>query len=128
MFEFHLRYGEPPPGDASNRYRDLVDLLLISQSLPIDLETTVAALENQRIVRGDIPLPTELRAPGPDWYENWSANAADSPLHDTLYDLDAALAFAAGCYNQILSELPAASKAATWDPVTQQWTDQRGAM
>lgn len=96
MYEFHLRHGQPPPGENSNRYRDLVDLLLIGQSLPIDLETTVAALENQRIVRDQMTLPMELHTPGPDWYENWSEYAADSPLDDTLYNLDAALALAAG--------------------------------
>lgn len=123
MFEFHLRYGKPPPGDTSSRYRDLIDLLLLCQNLPIDLGTTVAAVENQRMFRGDIPLPVELQAPGLDWHENWTQYARDSPLDDTLHDLDAALAFAGGCYNRILSGLPVASEAATWDPVAQQWTD-----
>lgn len=64
MYEYHYRPDQPPPGENSNRYRDLVDLLLISQHLPIPLGQTVAALEHQRRVRHDMTLPAELRAPG----------------------------------------------------------------
>ncbi|MFB9779503.1 nucleotidyl transferase AbiEii/AbiGii toxin family protein [Rhodococcus baikonurensis] len=123
MFEFHLRYGKPPPGDTSSRYRDLIDLLLLCQNLPIDLGNAIAAVEYQRVYRGGIRLPDGLHAPGPDWYENWTEYAADSPLDDTLHDLDTALTVASGCYNRILSELPVASKAATWDPAAQKWID-----
>ncbi|TQC46533.1 nucleotidyl transferase AbiEii/AbiGii toxin family protein [Rhodococcus sp. WS4] len=123
MYEYHLRTGQPPPGDTSTRYRDLVDLLLISQNLPVPLRQAVEALENQRQLRNGMELPPELRPPGPDWHDNWSAQAKDSPVHDSLHELNAALTAAASCYNSILAGIPTTSRTATWDPIGQQWTD-----
>lgn len=124
MYEYHLRNGQPPPGDTSTRYRDLVDLLLISQNLPIPLGQAVDALENQRVVRNDMKLPSEIRAPGPDWHENWSAQAKEGPLHDSLHELNAALTAAATCYNSILAGVPATSRVATWDHMSQRWAER----
>ncbi|MHA4855089.1 nucleotidyl transferase AbiEii/AbiGii toxin family protein [Rhodococcus sp. MSC1_016] len=123
MYEYHLRTGQPPPGDTSSRYRDLVDLLLISENLPVPLGQAVDALENQRLLRNAMELPSELRAPGPDWHDNWSAQAKDSPLPDSLHELDTALTAAAACYNSILAGIPSTSRAATWDHMGQQWVD-----
>ncbi|BAH47253.1 nucleotidyl transferase AbiEii/AbiGii toxin family protein [Rhodococcus opacus] len=124
IYEYHLRNGQPPPGDTSTRYRDLVDLLLISQSLPIPLGQAVEALENQRRVRNHMELPPELRTPGPDWHDNWPAQAKGSPLPDSLHELNAALTAAAGCYNSILAGIPTTSREATWDHLRQQWAER----
>jgi predicted nucleotidyltransferase component of viral defense system len=51
-------------GAASGRFRDLVDLLLISMFLPIDLTSTVDAVERERRVRGLPALPGDAGEPG----------------------------------------------------------------
>ncbi|MFR9750538.1 nucleotidyl transferase AbiEii/AbiGii toxin family protein [Nocardia sp. 004] len=62
-------------GASSGRYRDLADLLLVSMYLPIDLESTVSAVEAERALRGIPELPRTMQAPGPDWAVQWSKMA-----------------------------------------------------
>lgn len=116
MYEVH-----GPAGTASGRYRDLVDLLLIATSLPIDLASTVTALEIERAIR-DIPtLPTAMISPGPSWTDNWPKNVQNSPLTSEYHDLNTAIAAAGRCYDTILAALPVASSTATWDHTTGVW-------
>ncbi|MEU1984183.1 nucleotidyl transferase AbiEii/AbiGii toxin family protein [Nocardia sp. NPDC019395] len=107
-------------GTESGRYRDLVDLLLISDFLAIDLRSAVAALECERELRGIPSLPAALDSPGSTWPINWPDTARKSPLTAERYDLDSALESAGRCYNRILSALPV-----THDQVT--WSHERGA-
>jgi predicted nucleotidyltransferase component of viral defense system len=101
-------------GAASGRFRDLVDLLLISMFLPIDLTSTVDAVERERRVRGLPALPATLVSPGPAWATQWGKAARNSPLTADLHDFESALAAAGRCYDRILGSLPAAGRAAFW--------------
>lgn len=121
MYELHLGQSGTPPGRSSNRYRDLIDLLLISQSLQLDLAGTVSAVEHQRRLRNEMTLPTSLRAPGPDWSTHWTNAAKDSPLDESVHKLGDAIKIAGKCYDTVLAALPTASLPATWDPAIQEW-------
>lgn len=107
----------------SGRFRDLVDLLLISEYLPIDLAPTVAAVERERDLRGISDMPDTLVSPGPAWTTQWTATAQSSPLTPEHYDLDTALGDAGRCYNRILQSLPSADTSAIWEHHTFQWRD-----
>ncbi|WP_342802101.1 nucleotidyl transferase AbiEii/AbiGii toxin family protein [Nocardia sp. No.11] len=108
-------------GTSSGRYRDLVDLLLVSMYLPIDLETTVAAVEAERAMRRIPSLPRTMQAPGPDWAVQWSKTAKKSPLAAEHHDLEAALATARTCYDRILISVPAAATPHRWSPERRIW-------
>ncbi|MGQ4619251.1 nucleotidyl transferase AbiEii/AbiGii toxin family protein [Nocardia sp. R7R-8] len=108
-------------GTESGRYRDLVDLLLISGFLTIDLSSTVTALEHERALRAIPSLPTTLESPGSTWPARWAATARNSPLAADYHDFDVALAAASCCYSRILSSLPAADHEATWNHERSTW-------
>lgn len=110
-----------PTRQPSGRFRDLVDLLLISTYLPVELETTVAAVERERHIRGLPALPDMLTAPGPQWTTQWAATAKKSPLPPEYHELKTAINAAGRCYNLILQSLPAASTPATWHHDHSQW-------
>lgn len=112
-----------PTRRPSGRFRDLVDLLLISAYLPIDLAPTVAAVERERDLRDISDMPDTLISPGPDWTTQWAATARSSPLTPEHYDLDAALADAGRCYNRILQSLPSAGTPAVWEHHISQWRE-----
>ena len=108
-------------GAASGRFRDLVDLLLIGMFLPIDLASTVDAVERERRVRGLPSLPVTVVSPGPAWATQWAKTARNSPLTADLYDLDVALAVAGRCYDRILGALPTARESAVWSHGRSAW-------
>ena len=108
-------------GAASGRFRDLVDLLLISMFLPIDLTSTVDAVERERRVRALPALPATLVSPGPAWATQWAKAARNSPLTADLHDLESALAAAGRCYNRILGSLPTARQPAVWSHERSAW-------
>lgn len=108
-------------GAESGRYRDLVDLLLISSFLAIDLSSTVTALQRERALRGIPALPTTLESPGSTWPARWAATARQSPLAADYHDVAVALAAASRCYDRILGSLPAADHEATWSHERSTW-------
>lgn len=106
---------------ASTRYRDLVDLLLVSNHLTIDLVPTVAAIEHERKLRGIRSLPTTLESPGSSWPASWAETARASPLITEYHDFEIALAAAGNCYNRVLSSLPTAAHEETWNHERAVW-------
>ncbi len=112
-----------PTRRPSGRFRDLVDLLLISAYLPIDLEPAVAAVERERHLRNISAMPDTVVSPGPAWTTQWTATAKSSPLTTEHYDLDTALTDAGRCYNRILQSLPSADTPAVWEHRTSQWRE-----
>lgn len=110
----------------SGRYRDLVDLLLISQNLSIDLAATVEATNAERLRRNIEQLPAALVSPGDTWRANWSRYAADGPLDADLRELDTALAEAGTCYDRILSNLPRTTDIRIWSCREQTWSPPSG--
>ncbi|MGM7647475.1 nucleotidyl transferase AbiEii/AbiGii toxin family protein [Nocardia sp. JW2] len=116
MFE---RYGAA--GGSSGRYRDLVDLLLVSTYLRVELGATVAAVEAERLLRRIPTLPSTMQAPGSDWIRQWPGTARKSPLATEHHDLEIALAAARACYDLILISVPATTSTAVWEPDRQAW-------
>lgn len=106
---------------VSGRYRDLVDLLLISMFVPIDLASTVTAVEQERAVRGISALPITLESPGQGWATQWEPTARQSPLINDHHNFEAALIAAGRCYNRVLGSLPVTDEAAMWNHERSVW-------
>lgn len=72
MYERHGEHG-------SNRYRDLADLLLISQQEAVPGQDVARALhreaERRRHNGVSVVLPADFEAPGPDWHEGYPKQA-----------------------------------------------------
>ena len=70
-----------PWGDRDNtRVKDLVDLVLLVQSEPLEPERVSRALRATFEMRGTHPLPARLPAPPWDWDEPYAALAEDLGL------------------------------------------------
>lgn len=103
----------------SSRYRDLVDLVLIIQSSPIDAADTLAALALQAQVR-QITLPPAMRSPAAGWTNAYQQQAARTPrLLKELHDLDVALTFFGRCLNPLLANT---TTSGVWEPAAASWT------
>ncbi|MFG2815637.1 nucleotidyl transferase AbiEii/AbiGii toxin family protein [Streptomyces sp. NPDC048410] len=75
MYERHGQKGE----FGSNRYRDLADVLLISQqeAVPARVTQTLHREAERRRVNGtQVILPASFEAPGPDWHGGYPKQAA----------------------------------------------------
>ena len=77
--------------NASGRYRDLVDLVLITTQVTLFLDDVVAALRLQEVAR-NIVLPPRMTSPGPAWAINYPGEAKRSTLGAPHHSLDQALA------------------------------------
>ncbi|WP_280359275.1 nucleotidyl transferase AbiEii/AbiGii toxin family protein [Nocardia otitidiscaviarum] len=108
---------------SSGRYRDLVDLLLISMFLSIDLAETAEAVERERVHRGIEALPAVLVSPGPDWENDWRREALRSPLPPDHHSLEAGLQAAGYCYHRVLGALTATNRSSRWNPDRTIWED-----
>jgi hypothetical protein len=107
------RYGT----GESNRYRDLVDLLLIIAKCSFDAGTTRSALIDEAN-RRNITLPPRLPAPGRSWPSGYSSVARESSLPFSWTNLDTALTVAGECLNPILAEDVTVG---CWYPTTASW-------
>jgi nucleotidyltransferase AbiEii toxin of type IV toxin-antitoxin system len=101
----------------STRYRDLVDLALITASLELDAHLTHTALTTEA-ARRSLKLPRLLRSPGPGWDTNYRANARRSNLPSELHELTNALRAAGTCLNPLLA---GEITTGTWDPHNRRW-------
>ncbi|PZS07256.1 MAG: nucleotidyl transferase AbiEii/AbiGii toxin family protein [Acidimicrobiales bacterium] len=120
MYEWHWRsYGASP----STRYRDLADLLLISQQEPIIGRAVQVALNSEQ--RRRIGIGTDLRMPRrfeipalSSWRQNYPAAAADvvglrgcQTLHDATVAADA-----------FVTPLLSHADPGTWNPTSRCWS------
>ena len=78
-------------GNASGRYRDLVDLVLITSQVELVPDDVIAARHLQEAVR-NIVLPVRMTSPGPTWAANYPREARKSTLDAPHHSLDRALA------------------------------------
>lgn len=114
MYERHGPDGSTP----STRWRDLVDLLLLTREFVFDAGQTLAALEIQRVRRMSLELPRAIRSPGPEWVAGYSELARATTLPAELRQLDAALKCLGECLNVLLD---GTITAGTWNPSTRKW-------
>ncbi len=114
MYELHGR-----DAVASSRYRDLVDLVLITTHFGVDAAETAAALAAESTRRTMI-LPTALKAPGVQWRTGYPAVARDTALPAELWDLSTALDAAGVCLGPLLSGQVVTG---TWHPAERRWQE-----
>jgi predicted nucleotidyltransferase component of viral defense system len=101
-------------GRPSTRPKDLVDILLIAHSEPIDARALRTALEATFAERGRRPLPARLTPPPTAWTEPYHRLAAEVDIEPNL---DAGFARAAAFLDPIL----AGHSGGTWEPRRQTW-------
>ncbi|MGW7674478.1 nucleotidyl transferase AbiEii/AbiGii toxin family protein, partial [Streptomyces sp. NPDC054775] len=112
---------ERHPNGTSIRYRDLADLLLISQQEEVSGQATYQALHQEadhRRQRGiDLILPKSFEAPGSDWHDNYPNVAA------LVIGLQGCRTFpeAAQAADTFLTPLLNGSVQGNWNPVNAAW-------
>lgn len=111
----YQRYGSIQA--ASSRYRDLVDLVLITTHFQIDAAETAAALSAESTRRATT-LPATLQSPGGPWRRGYPSTARKTALPPELWDLSAALQAAGACLDPLLS---GQLTSGTWHPAQLQW-------
>ncbi len=127
MYETH--------GDAqapSSRYRDLADLILITDSKPVGFAATRTAMLGQE-ARRRMRLPDRLTAPHPSWvsgYQRWATNEPAVPPEARR--LDDALRRLGAFANPLLHHLhdgppadPDLNDPTVWDPHAHTWKPRR---
>jgi hypothetical protein len=117
MYERH-----GPQQTASTRFRDLVDLVLITHEFPLSGTQLSEALAQEATRRG-LVLPTAVASPGGAWAGGYPKIARRTIVPVELQSLDAALAAVARCIDPVLAR---AVDAKFWAPDHQAWVDQTG--
>lgn len=103
-----------PSSRPSTRPKDLVDILLIAESQPIDATELHRALHDTFTERGRQRLPTNLPPPPANWAEPYQRLATEVNVEPTL---DGAFTRAAAFLDPIL----AGRTHALWRPKEQNW-------
>ncbi|MGC4937172.1 nucleotidyl transferase AbiEii/AbiGii toxin family protein [Kribbella sp. DT2] len=110
-------YGQYGPAQQpSTRYRDLVDLVLITTTTELDATMTIRAITTET-ARRNCPLPPAIESPGPEWQAGYARVARELPLESNLRTLPGAIETVATCLNPVL----AATATGTWNPRTRRW-------
>ncbi|MCP3768672.1 nucleotidyl transferase AbiEii/AbiGii toxin family protein [Streptomyces sp. MAR25Y5] len=118
MYERHGQNGE----HGSNRYRDLADLLLISQQETVPGPAVRRALrreaDRRRGLGTRIVLPAAFEAPGPDWHDGYPQQAA------IVLGLQGCSSFAeaAEAAEAFLDPILGEAAHGTWIPHQRAWT------
>ncbi len=120
MVERHV--GDTP----STRYRDLVDLVLIALSHPVDA-TTLHRAVSAELHNRHLPAVTTVPIPAPAWESGYQAVAATVTGLDTYRTLAPAIDLVRRMLNPVLSdEAPDALPTAQWNPATLSWQTPPG--
>lgn len=116
MYETHM-------GVPSNRFRDLVDLVLLVGTMDLDATLLKSALRTrERHARNPVTLPTAMSSPGPGWDGGYRAEARRSSLSPDLHDLVTALAYVGTCLDPVLDGRVAMGH---WSPSNRVWVAPR---
>jgi hypothetical protein len=113
------RHGE----SASNRWRDLADLvLLVTDGGGFDAaELNRALAVRQQVARSPLTLPEAMHVPGSEWRTGYPSFAAkETFIPARFHDLDEALQLVGGCLDPVLGGRVGTGR---WDPAGQQWAD-----
>lgn len=112
LHAYTRRYGELQR--ESTRPKDLIDILLIARSAPLDASSLRRALETIFEQRGQQALPASLPPPPAGWTRSFAQLAAEV---DVESDLDAAFTTAAAFLDPILG----GRDDGTWNPRQRAW-------
>lgn len=96
MYEVHGETRSP-----SNRFRDLVDLVIIVTGSDLEAEPVARALQSESKRRG-LELPTTMASPADTWDKGYSAYAKTTKIDSALHQLEAALEHVGACLNPVL--------------------------
>jgi hypothetical protein len=107
-----------PTAIPSTRYRDLVDLVLVATTQPLDGTSVAAALASEQHRRRGLALPSSFDFPEPRWRDGYRAAAHDARLADGLVDPDRAHELMVA----FLSPLLRAEPISHWSPETRAWS------
>lgn len=91
-------------GNPSGRYRDLVDLVIMTTHQGIVIDDVADALRVQEVVRRII-LPVEMTSPGPAWNAGYSKAARDARLDTVCETLGQALVHVGQHLNPALAQV-----------------------
>jgi len=103
----------------STRFHDLIDLVRITISQPLDAEKLSKLVDREEQRRPTATLPTHLESPGSKWekgYPKQARSAADFP--PVYHELNVALDTVGKCLNDLLS---GKGISGTWNPALQRW-------
>ncbi|WJK33364.1 nucleotidyl transferase AbiEii/AbiGii toxin family protein [Solwaraspora sp. WMMA2065] len=106
-------------GVPSNRYRDLVDLVLLVDIEQLDAGLLSSALAQRvRYARSPVTLPDAMCSPGQGWPEGYRAAARRSSLPADLHRIEAALQHVGRCLDPILGRQVPRGR---WTPSSRRW-------
>jgi hypothetical protein len=114
LYERHGPNGEK----ASNRYRDLADIVRIVAAIPFDAGRLATVLQREA-GRRRMTLPTTLRAPSEDWVAGFPQAATGFAEYSReFWDLNSALRFCSTCLDEVIN---GERTTGTWDPGRRSW-------
>ena len=114
MYETHGETQLP-----SSRYRDLMDPVLIVQSMSFPAQLTQQALRDESARRG-LSLPLELRVPHQIWLSSYQQFARSTRmLESSLHPIAASLVYVGRALNPLLST--DFTGQGVWDPAELRW-------
>jgi Nucleotidyl transferase AbiEii toxin, Type IV TA system len=105
----------------STRFRDLLDLVLITMNLSLDAALTTTALASETARRG-LALPDRMSVPGPEWELGYRAIARANSMDPALCDLTMALARTGSCLDPLLGHR---IRTGTWNHFRGIWEPRR---
>ena len=110
------RHGE----SASNRWRDLADLVLLVGLEDLEADRLTQALPTRaERARNPVTLPETMRSPASEWETGYPKYAAHETLIPAQYhDLDEALRYVGECLDPILSGRVTTGR---WNPYDRRW-------
>lgn len=112
-YEYHPDTGE------STRFHDLIDLVRIVTTQPLEAEKLRMLILREARHRPLLVVPDRIVSPGPRWedgYPRQAALAADFPRQ--YHALDVALDLVGECLNAVLSDEDISG---VWDPLASRW-------
>jgi hypothetical protein len=104
-----------PRASSNSRVKDLVDIVLIAESEPIDRGTLDSAVRATFGSRGIHEIPADLPTPPADWGVAYRRLASEASLISS--SLDVGLGTARALFSPVLAGGPARR----WDPATRTW-------
>ncbi len=112
LHAYTRRYAGDKP---SSRVKDLVDLVVIAHTTPVDAEKLDRATDAIFERRATHPVPAAVPAPPVDWAPGWRRLVADMPVEG---DVRAGHAAAAAFLDPVLSHDVTSGR---WDPDSREW-------
>jgi len=116
LHAYTRRYGRR--GVTSTRVKDLVDLVLIAESIAIPADQLALAIRAVFMARATHSVPASLPRPPADWRTAYKKMADQVGIAS---DLDAAFSVAASLLNHVLEEQMAGGM---WNPTSRTWDER----